>query len=409
MESSKEFSNKIKDLYKENIKTIKQLKNRIIQSVEDAVNLDEVERLAYSKLDMNALSYFISGASDEFTLKRNKEIFKKIFLYPKILKDVSETCIKTNILGREISMPILIAPAAMHKLASKEGEVATAKAAQEAGTGIVLSSLSTTSMEDVAKANGDGLRWFQLYVMKDRAQTIHVIKLAEQNGYSGIVITVDAPILGPRERDFMVKFKVPPHIRYENLEYTLKHQSEAKTDVQKILQDTGAKSEIFEFFGRNIDASLTWDIITWLKQNTKLKIILKGVHRVDDALTAEAMGVDAIIVSNHGARQLDTVPSTLEMLRPICKALKGKKMEVYVDGGFRRGGDVFKALALGARAVFIARPILWGLVADGQKGVKKVLELLKNEFILTMKLSGCKNVSEISEDFVRFKESFAKF
>jgi (S)-2-hydroxy-acid oxidase len=409
MENSKEICHKNKDLYKQNIKTIKKLKNRVVENVEDAINLDEVERLAYSKLDMNALSYYISGASDEFTLKRNKEIFKKIFLYHKILRDVSETSIKTNILGREISMPILVAPTAMQKLASIEGEIATAKSTYELGTGIVLSSLSTCSMEDVAKANGDGLRWFQLYVMKDRAQTFQIIKLAEKNNYSGIVITVDAPILGSRERDFMVKFKVPPHIKYENLEYTLKNQSEANPEIKNILQHTGSNSEIFEFFGRNIDASLTWDIVIWLRQNTKLNIILKGIHRVDDALKAETIGVDAIIVSNHGARQLDTVPSTIEMLRPICKALKGKKMEVYVDGGFRRGGDVFKALALGARAVFIARPILWGLAADGQKGVKKVLELLKNEFILTMKLCGCINVNEISEDFIRIKENFAKF
>jgi isopentenyl diphosphate isomerase/L-lactate dehydrogenase-like FMN-dependent dehydrogenase len=408
MESSGDFS-KVNEKYKSNIKTIRKLKTRVIQNVEEAINLDEVERLAFSKLDMNTLSYYMSGASDEHTLKRNKQIFKKIFLYPKILRNVSETDTRTKILGREVSMPILIAPAALQKMACKEGEVATAKAAKEAETGLVLSSLSSSSMEEVAKVNGEGLRWFQLYVMKDRSQTIQVLKLAEQNGYAGVVITVDAPILGPRERDFQVKFKVPAGIKYENLEYTMKNQSEAKKDVQKILKDTGANSEIFEFFGRNIDASLTWEMITWLKSNTRLKIILKGVHRVDDALTAEKLGVDAIIVSNHGARQLDTVPSTIEMLRPICIALKSKQMEVYVDGGFRRGSDVFKALALGAKAVFLGRPVLWGLVSDGQKGVKKVLDLIKNELVITMKLSGCSKVSEISEDFIRFKDSFAKF
>ena len=398
--------------YKEKRKTLKKLNERVVATVDEAVNLEEIERLAYSKLNMNALSYYISGANDEMTLRRNKNYFKKILLYPKILKDVSETDISTTILGKKVSMPILIAPSAMHKLACEHGEIETAQAAKDADTLMILSSLSSTSMEDVAKANGDGLRWFQLYVMKDRNQTIEIIRLAEKNGFSGIVLTVDAPVLGTRERDFKTQFKVPPNISYPNLEYTLKNRNQVNKDMQKVLNETGAKSEIFTFFARNIDSSLTWNIIDWLRQNTKLHIILKGVHRVDDALIAQEKGVDAIIVSNHGARQLDTVPSTIEMLYPICQELKkisNNKMEVYVDGGFTRGSDVFKALALGAKAIFLGRPVLWGLVSDGKNGVRKVLDLIKNEFLLTMKLSGCKNVEMIKEDLVRLNKNFAKF
>lgn len=333
-------------------------------------------------------------------------------MYPKILKNVSETDLTTEVLGRKLSMPILIAPSAMHKLCHPEGEIATAKAAKEADTLVVLSSLSSVSMEKVGQANGDGMRWVQLYVMKEKEQTKQILKMAENAGYSGICVTVDAPVLGSRERDFQVKFKFPQDIVFENLEYTLKHENKAKADMANILKDTGSKSEIYEFFAKNIDQSLTWDIIPWLKSHTKLKIILKGVHRVDDALTAQKMGADAIIVSNHGARQLDTVPSTIEMLAPICKALKkipDNKMEVYVDGGFSRGTDVFKALALGAKAVFLGRPVLWGLACDGQNGVRKVLNLIRNEFIMAMKLSGCNKVSEINEDYIRVKDSFAKF
>jgi isopentenyl diphosphate isomerase/L-lactate dehydrogenase-like FMN-dependent dehydrogenase len=400
------------DDYKERKKILKKLNHRVVSTVNEAVNLEEIQRLAFSKLNLNALSYYMSGASDEVTLRRNKKYFKKILLYPKVLKDVSKTNITTTILGRKVTMPILIAPSAMHKLACEHGEKETAQAANEANTLMILSSLSSTSMEEVAKANGNGLRWFQLYVMKDRRQTIDLIRLAEKNGFSGIVLTVDAPVLGSRERDFKVNFKVPAHISYPNLELTLKNKNQVEQDLQKVIEETGSKSDIFSFFARNIDSSLTWDIIDWLKENTKLHIILKGVHRVDDALMAQKKGVSAIIVSNHGARQLDSVPSTIEMLYPICKQLKqitNNKMEVYVDGGFSRGGDVFKALALGAKAVFLGRPVLWGLVADGKNGVRKVLDLLKNEFLLTMKLSGCKTVDEINEDYVRFSGRFAKF
>lgn len=400
------------DKYKKNTTVIAKLKTRVIKNIDEAVNLDEIERFAYSKLDINTLSYYMSGANDEHTLKRNKKIFRKILLYPKVLKNVLKTDTTTSILGSKVSLPILIAPSALHKLTNELGEIATATAAKEEDTLMILSSLSTVSMEKVAKANGNGARWFQLYVMKKREQTMEIIKMAEQNGYTGIVVTVDAPLMGSRERDFQVKFKVPSHIRYENLEYTLKNENKAEKDLQKVLKDTGSKSEIFEFFAKNIDASLTWDIIPWLKQNTKMKIILKGVHRVDDSLTAQKLGVDAIIVSNHGARQLDTVPSTIEMLAPICRALKkipDNKMEVYVDGGFRRGTDVFKALAFGAKAVFLGRPVLWGLTCDGANGVKKVIDLIRNEFILAMKLCGCNNVNEITEDYVRVKDTYARF
>jgi isopentenyl diphosphate isomerase/L-lactate dehydrogenase-like FMN-dependent dehydrogenase len=405
--------------YKNNIELINRLKNRVVNNLEEAINLDEIERLAYSKLDMNTLSYFMSGANNEETLRRNKEQFKKVLLYPKILKDVSNTDISTTILGNKISMPIMIAPSALHKMAHEDGEIATAKASKNANTLMILSTLSSSSIERVAAANENGLRWQQLYITKTRDETIEIIKEAERNKYTGLVLTVDAPVLGYRERDFQVKFKVPQGIFYENLinlgkdpNSALSKYKSSEKNLDKVVEETGKNSALFSYFSSNIDSSLTWEIIQWLKKITKLPIILKGVHRVDDALKAQAMGVEGIIISNHGARQLDSVPSTIEMLYPICQALKkikDNKMEVYCDGGFTRGSDVFKAVAMGAKGVFLGRPIIWGLTCGGHEGVRKVLDLIRNEFLITMKLCGCTNVNEINEDFIRVKHNFAKF
>jgi (S)-2-hydroxy-acid oxidase len=407
--TKKEENNK----YKSNLLELRKLKTRIIKNVDDAINIEEIERLAYSKLDMNALSYYMSGANSEHTLKRNINYFHKIMIYPRVLVDVSKVDLKCTILGREVDSPILIAPTALHKLAHPDGELATAQAANEKNTLICLSSLSSNSMEKVAKANQNGMRWFQLYVMKSREETINMVKEAERNGFSAIVVTVDAPILGYRERDFQVKFKIPEGVDYENLKFLNKNNITTNDkDIGKVLTDSGSKSQIFSFFASNIDDSLTWDIIPWLKQNTKLHVVIKGIHRVDDALKAREMGADAIIVSNHGARQLDKVPSTIEMLYPICQALskiEGNKMEVYVDGGIRRGTDVFKAIAMGAKAVFIGRPVLFGLAADGKNGVCKVLDLLRNELLMTMKLSGCIDLKKITGDYIKIRRALSKF
>jgi len=413
LELAQYLSNQAKENpeFVKNILTIYNLKKRIVKDVDEAVNLDEIERMAFSKMNMNGLSYFMSGANDELTLDRNIRYFKKILLYPKILKNVSSVDISTTVLGSKISLPVMIAPTALHRLTHDDGELATARAAKNANTILILSALSSKSIADVAKVSGDTPRWFQLYVLKNEQMTLEVVKTAERNGYTGLVVTVDAPILGVRERDFQVKFKVPPGIKYENLQFAIP-KTKKDNNMDKMIKETGGKSEIFEFFAKNMDTTMTWEIVRWLKLNTSLKIILKGVHRVDDALIAQSLGVDAIIVSNHGARQLDGVPSGIEMLYPIAKAVKKipeNKMEIYVDGGIRRGTDIFKAIALGADCVLLGRPILWGLACSGEKGATKVLDMLKNELIVAMKLSGVTSLKEINEDYVRIKDSFGKF
>jgi isopentenyl diphosphate isomerase/L-lactate dehydrogenase-like FMN-dependent dehydrogenase len=399
------------DSYKENMMKIANLRERIVPNIYEAINISEIERLAISKISLNSLSYFISGANDEFTLKRNIDYFKKIQIIPRVFVDVSKVNTQTKVLGNTINSPIMIAPSALHKILHPDGELATAKAAQEANTIITLSTLSSTTLEDVGKANDNGIRWFQLYVMKEREQTVDLIRRAEKANYTAIVLTVDAPILGYRDRDLQVKFKYPEGIQYENLMITLSNtaKKDVSGNVNQLLEQAGNRSELFKFFAQNIDPTLNWDILKWLRSITKLPIILKGIHSPEDAILADKNGIDAIIVSNHGARQLDTAPSTIEMLYPICRALKGSKMEIYVDGGFRRGTDIFKALAMGAKGIMLGRPVLWGLACDGKEGVKRVLDMLNNELLVAMKLAGCSSIDQINDKFIKVKDWLAKF
>ncbi len=409
----------LEENYKKIINHLKDLKERIPASIEDCVNLDEVERLGMAKLDLNAISYYISGANNEITLARNRKYFNKILLNQKILKNVSKISLETEVLGRKIAFPVCFSPTAIQKMAHEDGEIATAKAAYKNNTIMILSSLSSTSLEDVAKENKTGIRWFQLYAMKERIGTIHILQEAEKHGFSAIVLTVDAPILGYRDRDFQVKFQKPQKINYEIQHKVIKHCEEyyknngkngsdganyAVYNSGSVISET--KSDIFNVFTNNIDSSLSLDFIDWLRQQTKLPIVIKGILNSEDALIAAEKGIDAIMISNHGGRQLDTVPATIEVLGPIVDKLNDyfkknpnkKGMEVYIDGGIRRGSDVLKALALGAKAVFVGRPLIWGLAAGGDHGVDKVLDILRNEFIVAMKLTGSTTINEISRE-----------
>jgi len=371
------------------------------QKFDECVNLHEVEQLAINKLTDNSLSYYYSGAGDEETLKENKDAFRRIHLNPRVLVDVSHIDTSCNILGQKISMPICIAPSALHKLASEKGENDTASAAHKLNTLMILSTLSSVKLEDVAESNKTGLRWFQLYVLKDREFTANIIKRAQKSGFKAIVLTVDAPILGSRERDQRVKFSLPKEISYENLTQTV-------LDSKQITQEEikHSSSQIFNLFLDKMDPSLNWEVIKWIRSITTLPLILKGVHRADDAVLAAEMGVNGIIVSNHGGRQLDTVLSGVELLIPIAQALKKyRNIEIYVDGGIRRGTDVFKCLALGAKAVFLGRPILYGLACEGENGVRRVIEIIYKELVICMKLCGCRKVSEIGRDMVILKRT----
>jgi len=355
------------------------------------LSLSEYEELAGSVLDKPAYDYYRSGANDEITLAENLQAYKRIQLYPRILVDVEKRDLTTTVLGQEISMPIMIAPTAFHKMACPSGEIATAQAAEKNQTLMVLSSLSTTTPEEVA-ASTSGPLWFQLYIYKDRDLTKRVIHRVEELGYKALCITVDAPLLGRRERDVRNTFSLPKGLTIATVgDY-----------LEKAMAENAKNSSLNVYFTNLLDQSVTWRDVEWIRSISELPIILKGVHRTDDAIRAVEHGFDGIVVSNHGGRQLDTVPATINLLPSISDAVNGR-LEIFLDGGIRRGTDVIKALALGARAVLIGRPILWGLAVGGYEGASAVLRLIRDETDLAMALCGISNVSEATKDLIGYR------
>jgi isopentenyl diphosphate isomerase/L-lactate dehydrogenase-like FMN-dependent dehydrogenase len=353
-----------------------------------AINLRELEALARESLPKMVYDYYARGANDEVTLRENQTAYEQIRLLPRILVDVSRRDLRTTVLSEPVSMPILIAPTAFQGLAHPEGELATIKAAGAAQTLMTLSTLSNFSIEE-AMAVATGPVWFQLYVLKDRGITSSLVQRAEAAGCQAIVLTVDVPLLGKREQDLRNQFALPDHLTAKNL------WPAGLPELRKIAPDDGAAPHIASLF----DPALTWKDIEWLAGLTKLPVVVKGILRSDDALRAVKHGVSAIVVSNHGARQLDTTPATISVLPAIVGAVAGA-VEIYVDGGIRRGSDVLKAIASGARAVFIGRPVLWGLASYGEAGVKHVLEMMRQEFDLAMALSGCPTLNSITPDLL---------
>lgn len=364
----------------------------------EPVNIREYEAYAKATLPKNAFDYYASGANDMITLRENRAAFERLRMRPRILRDVSEVDTATTILGEPVAYPICVAPTAMQRMANHEGELATARACARQKTLMTLSSWSTTSVEDVAAVGVGAAKWFQLYVYKDRELTAELARRAERAGYKALAITVDTPVLGRREADVRNRFKLPGHLTMANF------ASEGGSHAEGT-KDGGKDSGLAAYVASLIDRTLQWKDVQWLRSVCNLPIVVKGVMTPEDALMAMQCGVDAIWVSNHGARQLDTVASTIELLPDIVKAVNGR-CEVYLDGGVCRGTDAFKALALGARAVFIGRPVLWGLAHSGEEGVYQVLELLKKEFEMAMRLTGCTKLSDIQRAMVTHVASY---
>lgn len=354
----------------------------------EIVNVSEYEELARQKLPKMVYDYYASGAEDQWTLKENRSAFERIRFRPRILIDVTKVDLSTNVLGFNISMPIMVAPTAMQRMAHPDGELATARATAKAGTIMTLSSWSTSSVEEVASV-GPGIRFFQLYVYKDRNVVAQLVRRAERAGFNAIALTVDTPRLGRRESDIKNRFALPKHLTLANFEGLDLGQMD-KT------QDSGLAS----YVAGQIDRSLSWKDVKWLQSITELPILVKGVITAEDTKLAIQNGAAGIIVSNHGARQLDHVSATISALEEVVQAAAGR-LPVFLDGGVRRGTDVLKALALGASGVFIGRPVVFGLACDGQQGVEKVLQMLRDEFELAMALAGCTKVSDISRAHVQ--------
>ncbi|GAB4841954.1 hydroxyacylglutathione hydrolase glo4 [Ancistrocladus abbreviatus] len=353
----------------------------------EPVNVQEYQELARQALPKMYYDFYAGGAEDEHTLRENVKAFSRITIRSRILIDVSHINMSTSILGYNISAPIMIAPTAMHKLAHPEGEVATAKAAAASKTIMVLSFSSSCTIEEVA-SSCNAVRFFQLYVYKQRDVSACLVQRAEKNGYKAIVLTVDTPRLGRREADIKNKMTAP---QLKNLE-----------GLMSTVASSDGGSDLEAFASRTMDSSLCWKDIDWLRSITKLPILIKGVLTAEDAIKAVEVGVDGIVISNHGARQLDYAPATISVLEEVVCAVGGK-VPVLFDGGVRRGTDVFKALALGAQAVLVGRPVIFGLAAKGEYGVKHVIGMLKDELELTMALAGCPSVKDITRNHVRIE------
>ena len=342
----------------------------------------DFERLAESRLETGAFNFYAGGAEDERALAGNLAAWERLRLRPRVLVDISEVTTATTVLGTPVSMPLLVAPTAFQKLAHPEGEPGMARAAAAVGTLMCLSTMATATPAEVAAAAPDAPRWFQLYVFRDRGITRTLVEQAAEHGYGAIMLTVDAPRLGRRERDLRTGFRVPAEITVPSL--AAGGRWEGATPLETLAA---------------IDSSLTWASLDELRSLASLPLVLKGIQTAEDAELACAHGVDAIVVSNHGGRQLDAVAPTADLLPEVVEAVAGR-IEVYVDGGIRRGSDVVKALALGARAVLAGRAPLWGLAHDGEAGARRVLEFLRDEIELALALCGCTSPGEVSRAHV---------
>ncbi|MFE4575387.1 alpha-hydroxy acid oxidase [Streptomyces chartreusis] len=343
----------------------------------NAVGPETVELLARAVLSREVVDFVAGGAGDEVTLRQEREVYERFVLEPRILTGVTQPNLETTLLGTRLSHPVCVAPMAYHRLVCPAGELATVAGAAGTGALTVVAALSSESMENVA-ATAQAPLWFQLYCLRDRALTASLVHRAAAAGYRAIVLTVDAPRLGQRWRDHRNGFSLPPEVVPANL------VGAAAGVVSQ--QDVGT-SALAEHADLHHDASLSWDDIAWFRSLTGLPIVLKGVLSAADAVLAADAGVDGIIVSSHGGRQLDRVAPALAALPAVVDAV-GHQLEVYLDGGVRRGADALTALGLGARAVFVGRPIMWGLAADGPAGVESVLARIRDELSHAMVLAG---------------------
>jgi 4-hydroxymandelate oxidase len=354
----------------------------------DLLNLDDYARAARQLLPKEVFDYYEGGALDEITLRENVAAWGRISLYYRVLAGVGPRELGTTVLGQGVSMPVAVAPTAFHGLACSACEVATARAARRARTLFVLSSLSNTAMEEVF-AEAASPKWFQLYVYKDKEVTRGLVERAEAAGAEAIVLTVDAPGWGNRERDARNNFRLPPQLVVANL-----------APVGKGALPRVEGSGLAAYVRTHFEEALSFSHLDWLCRTTTLPIVVKGVCRAEDARRCAEHGARAVVVSNHGGRQLDTAPATCEVLPHVVEAV-GEACEVYVDGGIRRGSDVLKALALGARAVMVGRPILWGLTVAGEEGAFRVLEILRQELSEAMLFSGCTSLDDVDPSLLR--------
>jgi lactate 2-monooxygenase len=359
------------------------------------VAVEEQERRAHEAMDERAANYVFAGAGAEHTMRANRDAFERYRIVPRMLRDVAERDLSVELLGTAMPAPLMMAPIGVQKIVHEEGELATARAAAEVGVPMIASTASHFTLEEIAEAGGEAPRWFQLYWPNDRKLAESFVSRAEVAGYGAIVLTVDTFIPGWKSRDlqqawlpFLQGMGVANYFQDPVFRAELEKSPE---------EDQGAATG--HFLGVQANPSLTWDDLEWLREKTSLPIVIKGIQHVDDAHEAAKRGIDGIVVSNHGGRQVDGAIASLDALPPIAEAV-GDELTIFFDSGIRSGADVLKALALGADAVLLGRPYVWGLALSGQAGVETVLKMVLAELDLTMALCGLTQPGEISRDLI---------
>jgi len=346
------------------------------------VNVDDYADVARERLQPGPYGYVAGGAGDERTLRANAAAYERWELRPRVLVDVGSVTTSTTVLGTEVALPLLVAPTAFQRLCHPDGELALARAAASARTVMTLSTLSSVTPAELAAGAPAGPKWFQLYWSRDRGFTQALVRAAEEAGFTALMLTVDLPVAGLRERDVRAGFALPDDLPLPNIPLHVQGEN-FRTALGAVVDDT-----------------LTWRDLEWLRSVCPLPLAVKGILTAEDALLAAEHGAAAVVVSNHGGRQLDGVPASLDALPEVVEAV-GERVEVLVDGGIRRGTDVLKALALGAKAALTGRAVLWGLAAEGEHGAARVLELLRAEVETGLKLLGCTSPAEVTRSHVR--------
>jgi L-lactate dehydrogenase (cytochrome) len=375
-----------------------------------AASVADLRRIARRRLPRGVFDYIDGGAEDERTLAANAAAFVRTGFRPRVLRDVGTVDPSTTLLGRPLPYPLVLAPTGFTRIADPAGELAVARAATRAQLPYTLSTLSTRSIEEVAAASGEGCRWFQVYVWRDRGLVKEMIDRAAAAGYEALVLTVDTAVLGRRERDVRRGFTLPPKIGPGTLVDGALHpawtwsfvRSEPIRFANLSGEGPGDGSEavsLAEYINSQFDPSLAWHDVEWMRSVWPGPIVIKGIQTVEDARLAAEAGVEAIALSNHGGRQLDGAPATLDLVAPVADAV-GDRVEIVCDGGVRRGSDIVKAVALGARATMAGRAYLYGLGAAGERGVDHVLALLAADVRRTMALVGARTVADLTPDLV---------
>lgn len=386
--------------------------NRTERALSRAANIDDLRRIAKKRLPGGIFDYYDGAALDEVTLHRNSASFNEIEYRPRVLRDVSTIDLSTSLFGHNMTMPVMLSPTGFGRIAHSQGELAVARAARNAGLDYSLSTLATRSIEEIASVDGLN-KWFQVYTWRDREMVKEMVLRAQDAGYVGLQLTVDTPVFGRRERDVRRGFTLPPKIGPSTIIDGMLHPSWtldflrndpitfAVVAERKDLNGETAVT-LSDYINSQFDPALSWDDVAWLRGIWDGALVLKGVQSAEDALLAVEAGVDGIMVSNHGGRQLDGSPPIIELIEPISQAVDGR-ITVICDGGIRRGGDVFKALALGADCVSIGRAYLYGLGAAGERGVTMALNMIRNELSMTMALVGVTRIEDIHRNMVEWR------